>query len=62
MLSGNPARRSKKYPVGQGSQGELAERATQWSCLRYSAGKPGYDDNGKVIIISCTSTALLTFI
>ncbi|KAK7042128.1 WSC domain protein [Favolaschia claudopus] len=46
MLTGNPTRRTKKFPVGQGSQGELAERAIQWSCLRYTAGLPGYDDNG----------------
>lgn len=48
MVTGTPTRRSKKYPVGEGSQGELRERATQWSCLRYSANPPaqGYDDNG----------------
>ncbi|KAF7351502.1 WSC domain protein [Mycena sanguinolenta] len=46
MITGNPARRSKKYPVGLGTQDELRERAIQWSCLRYSAGQPGYDDNG----------------
>lgn len=27
MLSGNAAKRAQIYPVGQGSQGELAERA-----------------------------------
>ncbi|KAK7055313.1 WSC domain protein [Favolaschia claudopus] len=46
MITGSPARRSKKFPVGEGSQGELAERAIQWSCLRYTANLPGYDDNG----------------
>lgn len=46
MITGNPTRRSKKYPIGQGSQGELGERAIQWSCLRYGTGNNGYDDNG----------------
>ncbi|KAF8811252.1 hypothetical protein BYT27DRAFT_7184648 [Phlegmacium glaucopus] len=35
MVSGNPAARSRKYPPGQGSQAELAERAIEWDCLRY---------------------------
>ncbi|KAJ6459050.1 hypothetical protein C8R45DRAFT_1064677 [Mycena sanguinolenta] len=46
MITGNPARRSKKYAVGLGTQAELRERAIQWSCLRYSVGLGGYDDNG----------------
>ncbi|KAF9473288.1 hypothetical protein BDN70DRAFT_965901 [Pholiota conissans] len=37
MVSGNPARRSRKYTPGQGSQEELAERAIEWECLRYTA-------------------------
>ncbi|KAJ7240636.1 hypothetical protein B0H12DRAFT_51867 [Mycena haematopus] len=46
MLSGDPTRRMKRYPVGLGTQLELRERAIQWSCLRYSVGLGGYDDNG----------------
>ncbi|KAJ7800475.1 hypothetical protein B0H14DRAFT_3113904 [Mycena olivaceomarginata] len=46
MLTGDAKRRSKRYPVGLGTQAELRERAVQWSCLRYSAGQTGYDDNG----------------
>ncbi|KAL0961314.1 hypothetical protein HGRIS_006272 [Hohenbuehelia grisea] len=44
MLSGNPTARSKKYAVGEGSQGELRERAVEWACLRYpnEAGYNGY--------------------
>ncbi|KAF8178495.1 hypothetical protein BJ912DRAFT_665000 [Pholiota molesta] len=37
MISGNPARRSRKYTPGEGSQEELAERAIEWECLRYTA-------------------------
>jgi hypothetical protein len=36
MISGSPTRRSKKYTVGEGSQAELAERAVEWECLRYT--------------------------
>ncbi|EPQ54999.1 hypothetical protein GLOTRDRAFT_105878 [Gloeophyllum trabeum ATCC 11539] len=43
MITGDPRRRSKKYPVGEGSQGELSERAIQWSCLRYGSAE-GYDN------------------
>ncbi|KAJ7185012.1 hypothetical protein C8R46DRAFT_883200 [Mycena filopes] len=46
MITGDPKRRSKKFPIGLGTQDELRERAIQWSCLRYTAGLPGYDDNG----------------
>jgi hypothetical protein len=47
MLSGDPTRRTKRWPVGLGTQAELAERATQWTCLRYNTpGAEGYDDNG----------------
>ncbi|KAJ7678764.1 hypothetical protein B0H17DRAFT_944121 [Mycena rosella] len=46
MITGDPRRRSKKFAVGLGTQDELRERAIQWSCLRYNAGLPGYDDNG----------------
>jgi hypothetical protein len=42
MLTGDAKRRSKRYPVGLGTQAELRERAVQWSCLRYSAGQTGY--------------------
>jgi len=45
MITGNPAARSKKYPNLQGSQGELAERAIGWSCLRYP-NHAGYDGFG----------------
>jgi hypothetical protein len=45
MVSGNPKKRSKQYAVGEGSQGELAERAIFWSCLRYGTA-PGYDGYG----------------
>lgn len=44
MLSGNAAKRSQAYTPGQGSQGELAERALTSSCLRYNTpGSEGYD-------------------
>ncbi|EGN96084.1 hypothetical protein SERLA73DRAFT_59220 [Serpula lacrymans var. lacrymans S7.3] len=47
MISGDPTLRTKKYPEGQGSQAELAERAIQWSCLRYdTANSTGYDGHG----------------
>ncbi|KAF7359970.1 WSC domain protein [Mycena venus] len=46
MITNDPKRRSKKFPIGLGTQEELRERAVQWSCLRYSVGLPGYDDNG----------------
>ncbi|KAJ7896638.1 hypothetical protein B0H14DRAFT_2558007 [Mycena olivaceomarginata] len=52
MIAGDPKRRSKKFAVGLGTQEELCERAVQWSCLRFTAGLPGYvlnldpDDNG----------------
>lgn len=39
MISGNPMKRSIQYPVGQGSQNELAERALQGLCLRYGANQ-----------------------
>ncbi|KAF9053089.1 hypothetical protein BJ165DRAFT_1570503 [Panaeolus papilionaceus] len=49
MMSGNPNRRTKKFPfvtgVGfAGSQEELRERAIEWSCLRYvNSTATGYD-------------------
>ncbi|KAG5724570.1 hypothetical protein E4T56_gene19828 [Termitomyces sp. T112] len=46
MLSGNPVARSQKYTPGEGSQGELRERAVFWSCLRYTNSNPGYDGSG----------------
>ena len=39
MLSGSAAKRAQIYPVGQGSQGELAERALIGMCLRYTTNK-----------------------
>jgi hypothetical protein len=42
MITGDPKRRSKKFAVGLGTQEELRERAVQWSCLRFTAGLPGY--------------------
>ncbi|KAF5310186.1 hypothetical protein D9619_010599 [Psilocybe cf. subviscida] len=42
MISGSPTRRSKKYTVGEGSQAELAERAVEWECLRYTVTQ-GYN-------------------
>ncbi|PPQ69884.1 hypothetical protein CVT25_005589 [Psilocybe cyanescens] len=48
MISGDPTRRSRKYSTGQGSQAELAERAVEWECLRYTSSTAGYSsvDNG----------------
>ncbi|KAJ7073580.1 hypothetical protein C8F01DRAFT_1271222, partial [Mycena amicta] len=46
MITGDAKRRTKKFAVGLGTQDELRERAVQWSCLRYTVGLPGYDDNG----------------
>ncbi|KAG5641252.1 hypothetical protein DXG03_005658 [Asterophora parasitica] len=31
-----------RYPVGQGSQEELRERANHWECLRYTTNQPSY--------------------
>ncbi|KJA22476.1 hypothetical protein HYPSUDRAFT_40849 [Hypholoma sublateritium FD-334 SS-4] len=42
MISGDPTRRSRKYTPGEGSQGELAERAIEWECLRYTSAT-GYN-------------------
>lgn len=39
MLSGNAAKRAQIYPIGEGSQGELAERALVGICLRYTTNK-----------------------
>ncbi|KAF9552842.1 hypothetical protein CPC08DRAFT_767996 [Agrocybe pediades] len=36
MISGSPTRRSRKFTPGEGSQAELAERAVEWECLRYT--------------------------
>ncbi len=33
---------SCRYPTGLGTQAELAERAIEWSCLRYTTNNPGY--------------------
>ncbi|KAG9021141.1 hypothetical protein FS837_007537, partial [Tulasnella sp. UAMH 9824] len=46
MISGDPRKRSKKYTEGEGSQGELAERAIKSTCLRYGSGNTGYDYYG----------------
>ncbi|KZW02975.1 hypothetical protein EXIGLDRAFT_636604 [Exidia glandulosa HHB12029] len=46
MLAGDMTLRSKKFEDGEGSQGELAERALKWSCLRYTDGATGYDGYG----------------
>ncbi|KDR70134.1 hypothetical protein GALMADRAFT_887752 [Galerina marginata CBS 339.88] len=44
MISGNPLRRSRKYTPGEGSQAELAERAVEWECLRYTnSSTAGYN-------------------
>ncbi|KAF8158279.1 hypothetical protein B0H34DRAFT_846084 [Crassisporium funariophilum] len=45
MISGNPRSRSKKFAVGEGSQGELRERAVHWACLRYPSSA-GYESDG----------------
>ncbi|KAG6832002.1 hypothetical protein H0H92_006037 [Tricholoma furcatifolium] len=46
MVSGDPTSRSQKYTPGEGSQGELRERAVTWSCLRYTVNATGYDGYG----------------
>lgn len=46
MIAGDMTLRSKQYEEGEGSQGELRERATKWSCLRYTDGQTGYDGYG----------------
>ncbi|KAG9030809.1 hypothetical protein FRB95_003501 [Tulasnella sp. JGI-2019a] len=47
MISGNAAKRAQIYPIGEGSQGELAERAIIGSCLRYNtADSVGYNYYG----------------
>ncbi|KAF8908199.1 hypothetical protein CPB84DRAFT_1843653 [Gymnopilus junonius] len=46
MISGSPTRRSRKFTPGDGSQGELAERAIEWECLRYSnSSAQGYNSD-----------------
>jgi len=46
MLTGDMTRRVKRYEDGEGSQAELEERATKFTCLRYTAGASGYDGYG----------------
>jgi hypothetical protein len=41
MITGDPTRRTKRYPIGLGTQGELRERAAHWSCLRYGTNAQG---------------------
>ncbi|PPQ99226.1 hypothetical protein CVT24_009245 [Panaeolus cyanescens] len=54
MMSGNPNRRTKKYPyvsgVGfAGTQEELKERAIEWTCLRYiNSTASGYDSTTSI--------------
>ncbi|PPQ96696.1 hypothetical protein CVT26_010248 [Gymnopilus dilepis] len=49
MISGSPTRRSRKFTPGEGSQGELAERAIEWECLRYTnSSTPGYNSDQTV--------------
>ncbi|CAE6367619.1 unnamed protein product [Rhizoctonia solani] len=44
MISGNPRWRSKKFATETGTQDELRQRATKWSCLR--SGSPSYTGYG----------------
>ncbi|KAJ7825325.1 hypothetical protein B0H13DRAFT_2122476 [Mycena leptocephala] len=46
MVSGSPTLRTKKFVEGEGSQAELKERAIKYTCLRFTAGLPGYDGYG----------------
>lgn len=46
MIAGDMTLRAKKFKEGEGSQGELRERALKWSCLRYTGGQTGYDGYG----------------
>ncbi|KAH9476212.1 hypothetical protein JR316_0011783 [Psilocybe cubensis] len=62
MVSGDPQRRARRYTTGEGSQAELAERAVEWECLRYTTGgaaAAGYNsvDNGE----SCRLRARLVW-
>nr|AEL31250.1 hypothetical protein [Armillaria mellea] len=53
MISGDPKKRSFKYPTGLGTQAELAERAIEWSCLRYTTNNPGYSGTGGFPTTDC---------
>ncbi|KAK0199439.1 hypothetical protein DFS33DRAFT_233960 [Desarmillaria ectypa] len=46
MITGDPRKRSFKYPTGLGTQAELAERAIAWICLRYTTSNPDYGGTG----------------
>jgi len=51
-----------RYTPNSGGQGELAERAIQWACLRYVDGQSGYDSTttSKTIFTDhCESLILL---
>ncbi|KAF8582543.1 hypothetical protein K439DRAFT_1350873 [Ramaria rubella] len=41
MITGNPALRSMKFPVGDANQDQLRQRAIEWACI----GDPGYDND-----------------
>ncbi|KAG7093489.1 hypothetical protein E1B28_007163 [Marasmius oreades] len=53
MLSGNPVLRTKKTTNGAGTQQELAERAIQWACLRYTSTAPSYNGIGGFPTTNC---------
>ncbi|CAE6514856.1 unnamed protein product [Rhizoctonia solani] len=55
MISGNPRSRSKKFTTETGTQDELRERATKWICLRYTAGKDGYEGLGCTCLLAGTA-------
>ncbi|KAH7098330.1 hypothetical protein BKA62DRAFT_811338 [Auriculariales sp. MPI-PUGE-AT-0066] len=46
MISGDMTRRNKTYTENAGGEAELRERATKWTCLRYTGGVSGYDGYG----------------
>ncbi|KIY62290.1 hypothetical protein CYLTODRAFT_494741 [Cylindrobasidium torrendii FP15055 ss-10] len=54
MISGSPQARSSKS-VTAGSQEDLAQRAVQWACLRYSSGNSGYEGVGGFPTTNCES-------
>ncbi|KIY72101.1 hypothetical protein CYLTODRAFT_389321 [Cylindrobasidium torrendii FP15055 ss-10] len=55
MISGDAKKRSFNENAERGTPEELAQRAVQWSCLRYGSGNDGYDGVGGFPTTNCES-------
>lgn len=55
MISGDAKKRSFNEDAERGTPEELAQRAVQWSCLRYGSGNDGYDGVGDFPTTNCES-------